>query len=161
MQLFDVRRKLRVAKDGEAVSEEGRASEWLGGDVGEVVSGGVFDEEDSFALLGEVDHGVLGSDPFQFGRDALAAGAVDEDAGVGVDGGRSSGCEAKPTEEVSEFDYGFCALNRLAQLCSARGVAGIGGQVTRDHEAAATVGGAGVLESEATVGPAIGPVVSE
>ena len=36
MQLFDMRRKLGVAKDGEAVSEEGRASEWLGGDVGEV-----------------------------------------------------------------------------------------------------------------------------
>ena len=42
MQLFDVRSaegsrclKLHVAKDGEAMSEEGRASEWLGGDVGE------------------------------------------------------------------------------------------------------------------------------
>ena len=126
--LYRVRRG-RGAKDSGAVLEEWGAGKWFGDDVGEVVSGGVFDEEDSFALLGEVDHGVLGSDPFQFGRDALAAGAVDEDAGVGVDGGRSSGCEAKPTEEVSESDYGFCALNQLAQLCSARGVAGIGRQV--------------------------------
>ena len=114
MQLFDVRRKLRVAKDGEAVSEEGRASEWLGGDVGEVVGGGVFLEEDGFALLCVVDHGVFGSDPFRFGRNALAAGAVDEDAGVGVDGCRSGRCETKLPEEVSESDNGFGASNRLA-----------------------------------------------
>jgi hypothetical protein len=31
-------------------------------------------------------------------------------------------------------------LNRLAQLCSARGVAGIGGQVTRDHERSCSYG---------------------
>ena len=80
------------AEDGRTVLLKRGTSQRFRRDVGEVVSGGVFDEEDIFALLGVVDHGVLWSDSFLFGRDALAAGAVDEDAGVGVDGGRPSGC---------------------------------------------------------------------
>ena len=73
MQLHNVctdeswRSKLGVTKDGESVLEEGRAGERLGGDVGEVVCGWELFEVDSFALLGVMDHGVLGGDPFRFG----------------------------------------------------------------------------------------------
>ena len=69
MQLYNVctddswRSKFGVTEDGESVLEEGRAGERLGGDVGEVVRGRELFEVYSFALLGVMDHGVLGGRP--------------------------------------------------------------------------------------------------
>ena len=74
------------AKDGSAVLKERGASQRFCSDVREVVSGRCFYEEDSAVALGVTYHGVAGGDPFGFGRHAFAAGAVNEDAGVGEHG---------------------------------------------------------------------------
>ena len=74
--------KLLVTEDRKAMFEEGSAGEGFGRDIGEVVGGRVFDQENGFAFLCVSDHGVLGRYPFRFSGDTLAAGTVDQDSGI-------------------------------------------------------------------------------
>ena len=54
----------------------------LSDDVSQVVCSRHFGEEDALGLLSLSYHGHAWGHPFRFERDAFAAGAVDEDAGV-------------------------------------------------------------------------------
>ena len=108
---------------------EGRACEWLRGDIGEVLGGGVFDEDYGGGGLGAADHGVAGCHPFGFGGDTTAASAVDEDAGVGEDGSRAIGGEAEFAKEDAEAEDRFGAADGLEQFGGAGGVADGRGQV--------------------------------
>ena len=71
------------AQDGRSVLQEGRSGDGLGRDVGKVVSRVNFGDKDAPRLLGVSDHGVTWGHPFGLGGDPLAAGAVDENSGVG------------------------------------------------------------------------------
>ena len=55
-----------MTEDRKAMFEEGSAGEGFGRDIGEVVGGRVFDQENGFAFLCVSDHGVLGRYPFRF-----------------------------------------------------------------------------------------------
>ena len=79
------------AEYGVAVLAECCTGEWLSCDIGKVVIGVYFVDDDALDLSSVNDHGVARGYPLGFGGDALASGSVDEHSGVGVDGGGQSG----------------------------------------------------------------------
>ena len=106
---------------------EGRAGEGLCGDVCEVISGRIFDEEDAASLFRVTNHGVARGDPLGFIRDAAAARAVDEDSGIGEDL-RGVGRGMKEfTEKGSDAEDCLNTTNGLEELSGSGSVTSVRG----------------------------------
>ena len=120
--LYRVRRG-RGAKDSGAVLEEWGAGKWFGDDVGEIIGSRELNEVYGVGRFRASDHGVAGSYPFRFIRDAAASRSVDKDPGVGEYCGWAVGWEAEFAEEDAEAEDSFRATDGLEKLGGSGGVA--------------------------------------
>ncbi len=71
---------------GASARREGRAREWLGEDVGDVLLRGAFVDCDGPVFNGLSDECVVDADPLLLLRHTAALGAVEDGLCIGVDG---------------------------------------------------------------------------